>query len=67
MARAEEIRRETAQRRIAVLVTGKEALIKSVQPALEWEQDGTFREQYQKLYAAFDALIRLEAIALAAL
>ncbi|GAA0218115.1 hypothetical protein [Selenomonas dianae] len=67
MTRVKQMRREAAQKRIAVLVKGKAALMEEVRPALSWEENAPLMERYQALYDLFNDLIQVEATTLAAL
>lgn len=67
MTRVKQMRREAAQKRIAVLVKGKAALMEEVRSALSWEENAPLMEQYQALYDSFNELIQVEATTLAAL
>lgn len=67
MTRVKQMRREAAQKRIAVLVKGKTALMEAVRPALSWEENAPLMERYQALYDSFNELIQVEATTLAAL
>lgn len=67
MTRVMQMRREAAQKRIAVLVKGKATLMEEVRPALSWEENAPLMERYQALYDSFNELIQVEATTLAAL